>query len=103
MAAVNFLVLLAKQRWEALRENVGRYPRMEVLFGGPHQSLPSPGRFGVSAGDLVYTVFASGGDLHVMCRSVVREVVPIRRYFVERLGVAESELTTPLWGTIRAL
>lgn len=47
-----------------------------MLFGGPHQSLPSFQRAGVQPGDRIYPVRAHRARLHVLGVLEVTHIVP---------------------------
>ncbi|MEU7070054.1 hypothetical protein AB0B30_04175 [Streptomyces narbonensis] len=58
-------------------ERTGRAgQRLTMLFGGPHQSLPSFQRAGVQPGDRVYPVRAHRNRLHVLGVLEVARIIP---------------------------
>jgi hypothetical protein len=54
--------------------------RLEVLFGGPHSSLPNHKRYGVKAGDYLYPVHVDKGAMYVLGRMRVREILTLEEY-----------------------
>ncbi|MFE5483812.1 hypothetical protein [Streptomyces sp. NPDC056527] len=50
--------------------------RLTMLFGGPHQSLPSFERAGVKPGDTIYPVRAFRTRLHVLGAMEVSRIIP---------------------------
>ncbi|MGW3157561.1 hypothetical protein [Streptomyces sp. NPDC001089] len=50
--------------------------RLTMLFGGPHQSLPSFQRAGVQPGDRIYPVRVHRTRLHVLGMLEVAHIVP---------------------------
>ncbi|MFD5421508.1 hypothetical protein ACFWJT_26195 [Streptomyces sp. NPDC127069] len=50
--------------------------RLTMLFGGPHQSLPSFRRAGVRPGDRIYPVRALATRLHVLGAMEVSRIIP---------------------------
>ncbi|MFD4736774.1 hypothetical protein ACFWNQ_05275 [Streptomyces virginiae] len=50
--------------------------RLTMLFGGPHQSLPSFRRAGVRSGDLIYPVRVLRTRLHVLGSMEVSRIIP---------------------------
>nr|WP_240929343.1 hypothetical protein [Streptomyces coryli] len=50
--------------------------RLTILFGGPHQSLPSFRRAGVEAGDRIVPLRARRGRLHVLGTMEVARILP---------------------------
>ncbi|MEU1816842.1 hypothetical protein ABZ543_16810 [Streptomyces roseifaciens] len=50
--------------------------RLTMLFGGPHQSLPSFQRAGVQPGDTIYPVRAFRTRLHVLGAMEVSRIIP---------------------------
>ncbi|MEU3405845.1 hypothetical protein ABZ766_18165 [Streptomyces sp. NPDC006670] len=50
--------------------------RLTMLFGGPHQSLPSFRRAGVQPGDRIYPVRALGARLYVLGAMEVSRIIP---------------------------
>lgn len=50
--------------------------RLTMLFGGPHQSLPSFVRAGVEPGDTIYPVRAFRTRLHVLGALEVARIIP---------------------------
>ncbi|RPF41048.1 hypothetical protein EDD96_4836 [Streptomyces sp. Ag109_G2-6] len=50
--------------------------RLTMLFGGPHQSLPSFRRAGVQPGDRIYPVRVLGAQLYVLGALEVSRIIP---------------------------
>ncbi|MFE9479754.1 MULTISPECIES: hypothetical protein [Streptomyces] len=61
-------------RWLARGGHTGQ--RLTMLFGGPHQSLPSFVRAGVRPGDTVFPVRAFRRRLHVLGAMEVSRIIP---------------------------
>jgi len=66
------IALLKKARQEGAR--------LEVLFGGPHSSMPSHKRYGVKAGDYIYPVQVDKGVLYILGRMRVKEILTLEEY-----------------------
>jgi hypothetical protein len=66
------ITLLKKARQEGAR--------LEVLFGGPHSSLPSHKRYGVKAGDYIYPIRVDKGVMYILGRMRVREILTLEEY-----------------------
>lgn len=93
----SFLVLWPKERHRQLRRIAEQQPRLNVIFGGPHLSLPSFTRFGVRPGDRIFPVFAQDRQLHLMCGATICDVQPIRSFLKSRFGVTEEQAAGSLW------
>lgn len=61
---------------------------LTILFGGPHQSLPSFARAKVSPGDLIYPITVHRQTVYVLGRMCVRE---IRTYTADTVGRLHQE------------
>jgi len=85
--ADSFTVLWTSDHCNAIRRGVPRDARLDVLFGGPHQSAPSFVRYGVREGDLVYPVRVLKGELFLVSRMRVARIITVREYLLEHLGV----------------
>ncbi len=70
-----YTVFWPQDRCAAATSVVAEGLPLQVLFGGPHLSLPSFVRAKVSAGDLVYPVGVHSQKLYVLGRMRVMEVV----------------------------
>jgi hypothetical protein len=82
-----FTTYWARDRYVAARRLAPPDFRFDLLFGGPHISMPSFSRAGVMPGDWIYPVHVQGGALHVLGRMRVARVIPIaefRAMFPER-------------------
>jgi hypothetical protein len=83
-----YTVFWPQDRCLAVRGAVMAERRLEVLFGGPHLSLPNFIRAKVTAGDLVYPIGVFAQRLHVLGRMRVTEV----------RGIEDGEADRfPLW------
>jgi hypothetical protein len=69
-----YTVFWQQGRCLAARGAVMARAPLEVLFGGPHLSLPSFARAKVTTGDLVYPVGVFGRRLHVLGRMRITDV-----------------------------
>src|SRR3569833_3042161 len=76
----SFTVLWSQDRCADLRRQGQTGARLELLFGGPHVSQPSFRRAGVRPGDYVYPIHLHSGELFVLGRLRVREIVPLEQY-----------------------
>ena len=62
---------------------------LEVIFGGPHISLPSISH--VVPGDRIYPIFVDRGAIFVIACLNVTEIIEAEHYVYERLGVERRE------------
>lgn len=62
---------------------------LEVIFGGPHISLPSISH--VAPGDRIYPIFVNKGAIFVIACLNVTEIIEAEQYVYERLGVKRRE------------
>ena len=99
----SFLVLWSKERHRQLRRAAEQQPRLNVIFGGPHLSLPSFTKFGVRSGDRILPVFAENRQLHLMCGATIRETQAVRPFLKSRFGVTEEQVAGSLWSVGPAL
>jgi hypothetical protein len=63
---------------------------LQVLFGGPHTSLPSLAH--VRVGDTVFPVWVSDGQLRVIAKVQVAEFISLHQYISDYLKLDPSEL-----------
>jgi hypothetical protein len=82
--ANSFVVLWTLERCRWL-QRVGDKGPLEVVFGGPHTSMPSIAA--LRTGDSIYSVFVSGGALHVIAGMSVEALVPPDDFVRQRLGI----------------
>jgi hypothetical protein len=80
----SFVVLWTLERCRWL-QRVGDKGPLEVVFGGPHTSMPSLDA--VRAGDSIYPVFVSDGALHVIAGMRVEAFVLPDDFVRQRLGI----------------
>jgi hypothetical protein len=80
----SFVVLWTLERCRWL-QRVGDLGPLEVVFGGPHTSMPSLDA--LRAGDRIYPVFVSGGALHVLAGMSVEAIVSPDDFVRQRLGI----------------
>ena len=88
-----YTTLWSRDRVEAATRHAGPAFRFDVLFGGPHVSLPSFRRAGVAPGDWVYPISVRAGAMHVLGRMRVTRVVSVdefRRLEVDRAAKVGS-------------
>ena len=78
-----YTVFWASHRCGGARASIEAGEPLTILFGGPHQSLPSFVKAKVSAGDLVYPIAVYDQQVFVLGRMRVREV---RSFTVESTG-----------------
>lgn len=79
----SYTTLWNRDRVEAARRHAPADFRFEVLFGGPHQSLPSFRRAGVRPGDWIYPVQVRDFMLHVLGRMRVARVLTLAEFAAE--------------------
>ena len=70
----------SRERVEAATRHAGENFRFEMLFGGPHVSLPSFRRAGVTPGDTVYPIAVCAGAMRVLGRMRVARVVSVEEF-----------------------
>jgi hypothetical protein len=85
--AESFTVLWTADRCRHLQKYGQEGSRLELLFGGPHQSLPSLRRAGVRAGDWIYPIRVHQGVLYVIARMKVRRLLSVEEYIAENAGL----------------
>lgn len=73
----SFTTLWNRDRVIAAQRIGGAAFRFQWLFGGPHISLPSFRRAGVSAGDWVYPIHVHRGALHILGRMRIERIVEL--------------------------
>jgi hypothetical protein len=79
MSAV-YTTLWSRDRCQAARKHAPTGFRFEILFGGPHTSLPGFGRAGVRPDDWIYLISVRDGLLHVLGRMNVARVMTAAEY-----------------------
>jgi hypothetical protein len=79
----SFVVLWTLDRFAWLKRVKDRGP-LEVIFGGPHVSLPNIGA--IAIGDTVYPVAVKGGSLHLIGGMIVEAVTTAEAYVRDRHG-----------------
>jgi hypothetical protein len=75
-----FTALWSRDRYLAAKRYMPAESRFEVLFGGPHVSLPSFRRAGMRQGDWICPIHVHAGTLHVLGRMQVREIVDLWKW-----------------------
>ena len=73
----SFTTYWSRDRVVAARKHAPPDFRFDLLFGGPHVSMPSFSRAGVVPGDWIYPIHVHGGALHVLGRMRVVRIIPI--------------------------
>lgn len=91
-----FLLSWSGDRCSALKRRGELGKPIEVLYGSPHTSAPSLHRYQVGPGDIVYIVAMRSGELFLVTRLVIREIVCVKEY-LRRLGVSEAILALHLF------
>jgi hypothetical protein len=86
----SFVTLWTLERCRWLERVEDRGP-LEVIFGGPHISLPSIAA--VRVGDIIYPVMVKQGNLHVVARLQVEALTSPEDYMLSRHGLAEPRDT----------
>jgi hypothetical protein len=81
--ADSYTTLWSRARVEAARRHAPADFRFDVLFGGPHQSLPSLRRAGVRPGDWIYPVQVRDFALYVLGRMRVARVLDLAEFAAE--------------------
>lgn len=66
-------------------QRVGDYGPLEVVFGGPHMSMPSLNA--VTVGDTLYPVMVNAGNLHIVAGMTVQALIPPEDYVRNRFGI----------------
>ena len=82
----SFVTLWTLERCRWLTRVKDRGP-IEVVFGGPHLSLPSIAA--VRVGDVIYPVMIKQGNLHVIARLEVETITSPEHYMQSRHGFSE--------------
>ena len=88
----SFAVLWTLERCRWLQRAQDRGP-LEVIFGGPHTSLPSIDA--VSVGDAIYPICIVSGELNVIARIDVSDIMSPDEYVQARLGFTRP--ATRMW------
>jgi len=76
----SFIILWSNDRIRQIQKYQQESTRLDVLFGGPHSSLPSFRRYNVKVGDLIYPVRVSKGILYVIGRMRVKQLISLEEY-----------------------
>jgi hypothetical protein len=79
----SYTTLWSRDRVEAARTHAPADFRFDLLFGGPHQSLPSLIRAGVRAGDWIYPIHVRDFALHVLGRMRATRVLTLAEFASE--------------------
>jgi hypothetical protein len=87
-----FAVLWTLERCRWL-QRVEDHGPLEVVFGGPHISLPSIDA--IRVGDVIFPICVVSGALHVIARMEVAELLSPEDYVHTRLGLARQ--TNRMW------
>lgn len=93
----SFVTLWTVERCRWL-ERAGDQGPLEVVFGGPHISLPS--LKSIRVGDAIYPVLIGGGCLNVVARLNVEELMAPEDFVQARLGIVRKE--TMMWDQLFA-
>lgn len=80
----SYISLWSADRYKLLSKYKQTGQPLEVLFGGPHSSMPSFGKYGVSPGDYIYPVRVHQGTMYILGCMRVKVVQPIEDYVLER-------------------
>jgi len=78
-----YTVLWDQSRCREIKKHGQEGAKLEVLFGGPHSSLPGFRRFGVKAGDLIYPLHVLKGSVYILGRMKVKRLLPLETYIEE--------------------
>lgn len=75
-----FTTLWNRERYDAARRHAPPDFRLDLLFGGPHTSMPQFRRAGARAGDWIYPITLRGGVLHLLGRMRVERVLDLAEF-----------------------
>lgn len=70
---------------------------LEVVYGGSHGSQPLVSRYGVRAGDILYTVSVEKGDLLIVGGMCVTGILPWLEHAEHHLGMPNASTTAEPW------
>jgi hypothetical protein len=82
-------------RMDLLKKARQEGARLEVLFGGPHSSMPSHKRYGVKAGDYLYPIHVDKGVMYLLGRMRVREILTLEEYLDRNPEMLEGIIKDP--------
>jgi len=91
----SYTELWSSHRIDLLRKAHQEGARLEVLFGGPHSSLPSHRRYGVTAGDYIYPIRVDKGVMYILGRMRVREILTLEEYIDRNPQIVEGVAKDP--------
>ncbi len=91
----SFVVLWTLERCRWL-QRVRDHGPLEVIFGGPHRSLPTIES--VTIGDAIYPVCVIDGTIHVIARMHVSSLVPPEEYVAVHFGF--TRLPGQMWDVL---
>jgi hypothetical protein len=84
----SFVVLWSKKRCHWLQQVCDSGP-LEVVFGGPHTSMPSINNLKV--GDTIYTVYIDGGSLFIIASLKIDSLISPEAYVSRRFGITRPD------------
>ena len=87
-----YTLFCPRERVDVLRRLHWQGKQLEVLFGGPHISLPSFIRAGVHPGDVLYPITVRSGVLYVLGRTRVRRLLDMETYINEHPDLFASPI-----------
>ena len=92
---MNAFVVLWSNEWCEKLKKVAKNDLLSVVYGGPHQSIPSLGK--VNVGDWIYPLRIKSGKLFLIGRMKVQEIRDAEAYLIE-IGIPRTK--GELWDTL---
>ena len=77
---MNAFVVLWSNEWCEKLKKVAKNDLLSVVYGGPHQSIPSLGK--VNVGDWIYPLRSKFGKLFLIGRMKVQEIRDAEAYLL---------------------
>ena len=90
-----YTVFWTNERCRHLKRSGQDSARLEVLFGGPHQSEPSFRRAGVQEGDDIYPVQVHSGTVYLLGRLRVQQLISLEHG--DQVGLGDFLRRYPTW------
>ncbi len=96
--ADSYTAFWTNERCRHLKRSGQEGARLEVLFGGPHQSEPSFRRAGVREGDDIYPVRVQDGIVYLLGRLRVRQLIALE--LGDQAGLGDYLRHYPAWAVL---
>jgi len=95
--STGYLIMWPSDRVDRLKKHGEIGLPLKVLFGSPHGSAPSMRRYGIGPGDALFVVFVRKGDVYLLSRLVVGDLISVEAFVRDCLGVGKDDLELHPW------